>query len=149
MLQGYISNLFREGILKVPLRKYDKGCSFCSDKHRSSEKFYAPSPISDKKRIFQGRVVVVYVLSAPAAELLYIPHHFSGEGVVVFILRALRQKFCAPPSIFQRWKNLRHSDVEGFKRTEVQNWISLLSWKKRPEFRRKRDLYEPLLAAMA
>ena len=48
-----------------------------------------------------------------------------------------------------RGKNLGHSDLEGFKRTKVQNLISPVCREKRPEFRRKRDLYEPLLTAMA
>ena len=44
------------------------------------------------------------------------------------------------------------SDLEGLKRTEVgevQKLISLIFKGKWPEFRRKRDLYEPLLTAMA
>ena len=39
--------------------------------------------------------------------------------------------------------------IEGFKQTKVQNLISLVFQGKQLEFRRKRDLYEPLLTAVA
>ena len=43
-------------------------------------------------------------------------------------------------------EELGHSDLEGFKRTKkFRTEFSLFSRNNRPEFRRKRDLYEPLL----
>ena len=42
-----------------------------------------------------------------------------------------------------------HSNLDRFTRTNVQNRLPDFSREKRPELRRKRDSYEPLLTAMA
>ena len=62
-----------------------------------------------------------------------------------FVLALFSKENC------QKWEGraLGHSDVDRFTRTKVQNLIPLFSREKWPEFRRKRDLYEPLLTAMA
>ena len=52
-------------------------------------------------------------------------------------------------AFLERGRNSGHSDLDRFTRTTVQNWIALFSREKRPELRRKRGLYEPLLTAMA
>ena len=45
---------------------------------------------------------------------------------------------------------MAHSDLDGFKRTkEFTTEFPFFSKEERPEFRRKRDFYEPLLTAMA
>ena len=62
-----------------------------------------------------------------------------------FAFRHARVRFLK----LERGKNLGHSNLDRFPRTKVQKLISLFSRGKRPEFRRKRDLYEPLLTAMA
>ena len=47
-------------------------------------------------------------------------------------------------------KNLGHSNSDRFTRTKVQILnFPTFTREKRPEFRRNRDLYEPLLTAMA
>ena len=49
----------------------------------------------------------------------------------------------------KRGKNLGHSDLDVFREQKFRTEFPYFSGEKQPEFSRKRDLYEPLLTAMA
>ena len=70
-----------------------------------------------------------------------------SSGLLVLLLRCV---WIAETIMVQRGKNLGHCDLDRINanQSSEQNFPILLG-KKLPEFRRKRDLYEALLTAMA
>ena len=116
--------------------------------HRKSS---SVAPFLSKKKVpHWSRVVYGFCFSQKSiANLRFAKSVFSNLRFLARMtdMTQVMKTICLnSDSCYWRGKNFGHSDLDCFTRTEVQNTVfPYFSGEKRPDFRRKRASYEPLL----